>query len=99
VPPLAVTNSPLDVTVSLGGDAPFSVTISGGVAPYDYRLQYLFSDGLWYDVFGTNSSSNTHTFTVLGVTAAHDGRQYRFEITDAASNSVTSRAATLTVTP
>ena len=90
---LTIIEQPQSVTVPVGGNAVFTVAVTGGTPPYKYRWQVLLS-GKWKDVPGANAA----TLTLSKVKLKWNGRQTRCVITDAAGATVTSDAATLTVT-
>ena len=91
--PLIIVQHPRSVTVPVGGTATFTVGVTGGTPPYKYRWQVLLG-GKWKDVPGANAA----TLTLSKVKLKWNGRQTRCVITDAAGATVTSDAATLTVT-
>jgi|GEM_PF-2015221 len=92
--PLIITSQPADQTVSAGEKASFTVTPSGGTAPYSYQWQYRKSaSGAWTAVF-TAGKAQTYSVTAA---LRHNGYQYRCMVTDSAGQSVTSSIATLTV--
>jgi hypothetical protein len=93
VPPptvLAITNDPVDSTVSESMPATFSVGVSGGGANYQW---YRESNGIVTAIAGASSS----TFTIPVVTAG-DAGNYFVGVTNAIST-LYSRLARLTVTP
>ena len=85
--PPAVASQPSDTTVPVGGSASFSVSASG-TPPLAYRWQ---RDGV--DIPG----ATTATYTLPSAAASDDGARFQVVISNA-YGSVTSRAATLTVT-
>lgn len=89
--PPTISAQPTDQTANDGATATFSVTATGGTAPYTYQWQDN-SSGSFANVSGATSSS-------YGPTASYaaQGRQYRCVVTGANSLSVTSNAATLRV--
>ncbi|HEY3438129.1 MAG TPA: GON domain-containing protein [Actinotalea sp.] len=90
-PSAPTVTDPADVSAASGGDATFSVEVTGDPAP---TVQWQTSaDGvLWTDVAGA-----TRTDLVLsGVTTAQDGHAYRAIVTNA-GGSATSGPATLSV--
>ena len=91
--PLIIVQHPRSVTVPVGGTATFTVGVTGGTPPYKYRWQVLLG-GKWKDVPGANAA----TLTLRKVKLKWNGRQTRCVVTDAAGATVTSDAATLTVT-
>ena len=94
--PLSITKQPTSQTVTAGAQATFSVTASGGKAPYTYQWQYRQpSSGTWTNV-ASNGTSATYTLTTA---ARHNGYQYRCIVKDSSSpvKTVTSNTVTLTV--
>ena len=93
-----ITAQPQDVTIGVGGDATFTVTVEGGKAPYTYEWHYsdfsgdaVATDGEWF------SGAGTDTLISRSCGVVEDGDQYYCVITDADGNKVTSDRATLTV--
>ena len=89
---LSVTK-PEDNEVPVNTMAAFSVSVSGGTAPYTYQWQYK-ADGDWANLGG--GAAKTANLT-LNATGARDGWQVRCIVTDANNKTATSEAATLTV--
>jgi glucose/arabinose dehydrogenase len=88
-----VTQPPQDQTVTAGEPATFSVTASG-TAPLSYQWQRdNGAGGSFADITGATSS----TLTVSNTQAADSGAHFRVVVSNA-GGSVTSSAATLTVT-
>ncbi|MCY1636764.1 hypothetical protein, partial [Marinifilum sp. D737] len=97
---VAVTN-PLDITISDGADAKFSVTASGEP---NYSYQWQVFDGTWKDINDVDKYSGTQT-SELKITnadkASYNGKQYRCIVVSdgtVCSSSATSAKATLTIT-
>ena len=92
----AITQQPQNATVSAGGNATFTVAASG-TAPLAYQWQKL-NGTTWTNLANGSgvSGATTATLTLTAVDAA-DAGQYRVIVTNSAG-SVTSNAATLTVT-
>ena len=92
----AITQQPQNSTVSTGTNATFTVTASG-TAPLSYQWQRL-NGTTWTNLANGSgvSGATTATLTLTAVDAA-DAGQYRAIVTNSAG-SVTSNAATLTVT-
>ncbi|MEO8523779.1 MAG: hypothetical protein ABI460_03570 [Caldimonas sp.] len=86
-----VTTQPANQSVIEPATATFNVT-AGGTAPLAYQWQRLVA-GTWTDIAGATGASYTTPATVR---ANDDGAQFRVVIGNAV-NSVTSNAATLTV--
>ncbi len=84
--PLIITSQPTSQTAPEGAVVTFSVTATGGTAPYTYQWQ---KNGA--NISG--ATSQNYIFT----TNSSSGGSYRAIVTDAASSSVTSTAATLTI--
>lgn len=93
---LTITVQPTDETAVAGDDALFTVeATTNGNQPITYQWQVSTDDGVtWEDV---DRGATQDSLTVSEVTAEHDGIQYRVVATVAAVT-VTSTAATLTVT-
>jgi glucose/arabinose dehydrogenase len=85
--PPSIATHPQPVTVSVGGNATFTVSATGS-APLSYRWQ---RNGV--DIPGATGSS----YTLTGAQASDDGAQFRAVVTNSLG-SATSNAATLTVT-
>lgn len=88
------TTQPADVTITAGGDAQFTVAVSGTPTP---ALQWQLSDdggGTWTDLSG---ATGTECY-VRDAEIGSDGRRFRAVATNMAG-AVNSSAATLTVTP
>ena len=96
-PALGLSAQPTDQTFTAGGTATFSVTATGGTAPYSYQWQTA-SGSLGSNVPGTFSNVSGATgssYTTGALSAANEGRWYRCVVTDSASGSVTSLAVQL----
>ncbi|HHF7376097.1 TPA: IPT/TIG domain-containing protein [Legionella bozemanae] len=90
---LTATN-PSDATQNVGQTAAFSTTASGGTLPYTYQWQVSTDSGsTWTDISGATATS----YTTPTLVAGDNGNQYRMVVTDAASDTVITTAATLTV--
>ena len=93
--PLTITVQPKNAAVNAGSMATFSVTVSGGTAPYSYQWQYRKSASAdWTNVSAAAGRTASYTLTAE---ARHNGYQYRCKVTDSAGKSVLSSVATLTV--
>lgn len=95
-PPAAgifITSQPVDLTVVNGGDATFQVGTKGNVT---LRWQRQVSNG-WVDIEGATAGS----YTMHGVDSSNDGTVVQAVVTNAdkPSDTLTSSAATLTVSP
>lgn len=90
--PPTISAQPTDQTANAGATATFSVTATGGVAPYTYQWQD-DSGGSFANISGATSSS----YTTAAATYAMQGRRYRCVVTGANSLSVTSDPAALRV--
>src|SRR5882762_4448388 len=87
VPP-SITAQPASQTVMAGQPATFSVSVSG-TAPLSYQ---------WQKNGTVLSGATSSTYTTLPTTTSDDGARFTVTVTNSAG-SVTSSAATLTVTP
>lgn len=77
------------------GEASFSVTAVSNSAPLSYQWQSSADGGSsWTNV----SAATAAALTLEGITIADDGRKYRVVVSAPEADSVTSDAATLTVT-
>jgi Zn-dependent metalloprotease len=87
--PLAISSNPASVTVSAGATANFSVTATGGTAPYKY--QWLRN--------GASIAGATAPAYSLTAQTGDNGAAFSARVTDSAASpaTVTSGAATLTV--
>ena len=96
--PTIIIQPPSSVTVALGHEADFSVTVTGPTNGGSYTCQWQKStDGgsTWSDISGANSE----TYSIANTTTGEDGNQYRCYVYDATDNtSATSDKAILTVT-
>ncbi len=88
--PLAFGTQPANTTVAANTTATFSVSVSGGTAPYVYN---------WYKNGSLVSAGNSPSYSFTAV-AGDNGAVFKAVVTDSASPvaSVTSANATLTVT-
>ena len=87
----SITSQPADLGVSVGATANFAVTATGTTLNYRWQRS---TDGLvWTDIPG----ATTATLGLVAVTLADSGAKVRVVVSNSA-DSVTSRAATLTVT-
>lgn len=89
------TTNPSNVTVNSGQTATFSTSASGGTTPYSYQWQVSTNAGT---SFNNIAGATLFSYTTNTLSTADNGNQYLVIVTDAASNSVTSEVATLTVT-
>ena len=91
---LSITTQPSNQSVTEGQTASFSVAATGsGTLTYQWQ-QSTDSGDSWTDISG---ATNT-IYTITTTTADMSGYQYHCVVTDGSNNSVTSQAATLTVT-
>lgn len=89
---LSITTQPINQSVSEGQIATFSVVATGSNLTYQWQQS---TDGsTWTNIDGANSA----TYTIENTTTGMNGYQYCCVVKDGNSNSVTSQAATLTVT-
>lgn len=94
VTPLAPgLSDPADTTVTSGGDATFSVTITGDPTPA-VQWQRSTDGSTWSDVAGATAT----TLVLAGVTTAQHGDAFRAVVTSP-GGTATSGAATLSVDP
>ena len=93
-------SGPLNVTVYEPTVGVFNVNVTGGVPDYSYQWQVSKNNGATFaNVVATDGSGGTtDTFTTSATDAATmNGYLYRVIVTDNASSTLTSNAATLTV--
>lgn len=90
---LAAT-TPANVSADAGQTATFSTIASGGIMPYTYQWQLSSNGGI---NFSNISFATSESYTTGTLTTTYNGYQYRVVVLDAASDSVISGAATLTV--
>lgn len=90
----AFTTQPADATIEVGGDATFTVAVTGAPAPTLQWQSSADNGGTWADVNGATGT----VFSVLHAALGDDGRKVRAVATNSAG-AVNSSAATLTVTP
>ncbi len=98
---------PLSTTELSGEDASFSVSVSGGKAPYSFQWYYCNvnettftrceSATEWYERYRISNDGATSVLTVteIGEYMQQDGARYYCVVTDAEGHSVTSDVATL----
>ncbi|MDP9226079.1 MAG: PQQ-dependent sugar dehydrogenase, partial [Actinomycetota bacterium] len=86
--PLSITQQPQNQTTAIGGSATFSVSATGGTGPIKYQWQ---RNGA--SIAGATSS----TYTLTNAQPGDSGARFRARVSDG-TTSLTSRAATLTVT-
>ncbi len=87
--PLSITSHPASLTRTVGTSATFTVAATGGTAPYTYQWQKA----------GSNISGAVAVSYMISSTGIPDSGNYRVVVSDAASASVTSNYAHLTVNP
>ncbi len=90
----AITSHPSDREVATGGNAIFSVKATGDGLTYQWKVKKSGSQQ-WTNY--SASDANTKSITVTA-TADLNGAQYRCVVKDGTGSSLTSNAATLTVT-
>ncbi len=89
-----ITTQPTSQTVTKGGTATFTV-VTSGTEPLSYQWQQSTDSGQsWTNIDGATDA----TYTTEATTTSMNGYQYRCVVSNSAG-SVTSNAATLTVTP
>jgi hypothetical protein len=100
-PEITISGQPASVTVTAGATSTFSVTASrtgSGTLTYQWQIQQEGA-GAWTNIANATSASYTTGATAIGDGAgATDGDKYRVVVSLAGAESVTSNAATLTVT-
>jgi hypothetical protein len=88
------TTPPANETVGVGQTATFSTDTSGGTTPYTYQWQISRDNGFTFaNIAGAISAS----YTTPAITLSDNNNQYQVKVMDAASTSITSSAALLTV--
>jgi plastocyanin len=87
--PLAIATQPASATVNVGDNVAFTVVPAGGTAPYRFQ---------WNKGGAPVAGAVAPTFTLTGV-LLQDAGTYEVRVFDAASVSVLSAPATLTVNP
>jgi len=91
-----ITTQPASITVCQNANAVFSVVAAGVPTPTIYQWQSLTSPSVtWVNL--TTGGSYTPTLTLTNVQPALSGTQYRVIITNSCGQTITSNAATLTV--
>jgi hypothetical protein len=94
VPPVEITQAPVNTTSNVGGTAQFTVQATGGLPPLSYRWQRAQTDltnGTKYaGVF-------TATLTVNSLQLTDSGALFRVVVTDSVGETVTSAEVSLTV--
>jgi ELWxxDGT repeat protein len=91
---VAISNQPASASVTAGSQATFRVVVSG-TAPFTYQWSTSANSGsTWTAISGATAATYTTPATVL----SQSGSEYRVAVANA-PGSVTSSAATLTVTP
>jgi len=95
-PSLPVVTNPATQAVTVGENATFAVSASGGMAPLLYQWQ---ENGADITDGGIYSGATTNTLTLTGVALADSGNQYRCVVNDFVWYEAVSNAATLTVNP
>ena len=92
--PIAITTQPADVSVQEGQTATFTVGATGESLSYQWQ-QSTDRGSSWTDIDDATSVSYTTAATTMNM----NGYQYCCKVTGADNQTVTSNAATLTVTP
>ncbi len=88
----AITTSPQDATLCVGGNNTFTVAATGTGLSYQWQIST--DNGTTYTNIGSATSS---TYTVAGVTATMNGSKYRCIVSGTCTPAATSLAAVLTV--
>ena len=92
-----ISQQPQRTTVTKGSTAEFSITASAGEGEqltYQWQQKATDTGSEWEDI----SNATTASYTISSTTTDMSGYQYRCVVTSASGVSVTSDAATLTVT-
>ncbi len=92
-----ITTQPKSQSVSAGTPVSFKVAASGSNLSYQWYYR-TSSNGTWQQSTSTCANTDTYSLPASSVTTSRSGYQYRCVVSNAAG-SVTSSAATLTVTP
>ena len=92
---LKITQDPTDVTVSENGEAVFTVKAEGTGLSYQWQFQPSNNATDWSS---TSATGATTSRLLIVASTYRNGYKYRCVITDARGNSITSRAAVLTIT-
>ena len=92
--PILITKQPESVTASIGDTVTFSVVAQGNSLTYQWQWCASGTE----DWRNTSVPGNQTDAITLEATTARNGYRYRCGITDASGNTITSNAATLTVT-
>ncbi|MFT3979739.1 MAG: M36 family metallopeptidase [Ferruginibacter sp.] len=90
---VSVTTQPANQTACAGANASFTVVAAGTSPTYQWQVS-TNSGGTWTNITG----ATTATLSLTAVTAGMTGNQYRVIISNTCPSTVTSNAATLTVT-
>ncbi|MBR4691140.1 MAG: leucine-rich repeat protein, partial [Oscillospiraceae bacterium] len=91
--PLCILSQPSSVSVFVGAQAEFHVTVSEGTAPYTYQWQVSKNGGgSWTNVLSASGKTADFAFTAK---TTHNGYMYHCVITDAAGVVLVSEAAAL----
>jgi hypothetical protein len=94
VPPVEITQAPVNATGNVGATAQFTVQAIGGLPPLAYRWQRAQSDvanGTKY------AGASTATLTVNNLQLTDNGALFRVVVTDSVGETVTSAEVSLTV--
>ncbi len=97
VPPIAlgIKTAPASVSTTAGNTAAFKVVATGAGKTYQWQYR-TSSSGTWKNC--TSATEGYHSATLkVEAKAYRNGYQYRCKVKDSAGNTVTSKAATLTV--
>ena len=93
VSPFAISRQPSNVSVAAGGNAAFSVGVTGNVRSWQW--QWRAKNGTWANTSIAGATSSTLKLT--NIQAAFSGREYRCIVTSRNGSQLTTRAAVLTV--
>lgn len=98
--PIAITSSPVNRTVTCGGNTTFVIATTGSAPAYSWQWR-ANSTSVWQAVSngGVYSGATTATLTLTNVDASYNGYQYRALVSGACAATDFTTVATLTVTP
>ncbi len=94
VPPVEITQAPVNATGNVGSTAQFTVQATGGQAPLSYRWQRAqvdLTNGTKY------TGVSTATLTINNLELTDSGALFRVVVTDSVGETVTSAEVSLTV--
>lgn len=100
--PIAITGAPVNATISCGGNASFTVTVTGSIPAYQWEYRTSASAAWQLITAATSpvySGINTATLQLTSAPVSFNGYQYRAIVSGACTGPDFSSAATLTVNP